>query len=768
MKQKRMLKIGSLLLSIVLMITSLGGISAYFTDTDTAVNTFEFGEVSIELQEPNWPGTPDTTPNSTTQKDPQIYNDGRNQAYVFMEVVVPYQDNLNTVNSDGSVNAAARTELFNYEVNDGWAKVQSTTDEVNGVIKHVYAYVGNDASKLEPLAPRATTPTLFDEIKFVNAIENQGLEDSELNVVVNAYAIQTNDINGGKTAPQDVWHVITNTGISNNKPTGTAIPVQSTDKNGNDLNATSTEIVGAEKDDLLNKLEESGLVNSSSDVDAIIEVESDEFDNLAATTFDVSEIAQEGDKVIILHFDESKQEWEFISEEIVDANGKVTADFSSYSPVAFVVVKADGTTEIIGNKQVLMPGLYQTGALDLYQSEGADAISDMMIKSWSELIADGTVQVDGNAFIGCQYETAGELFLPSDDSITSIGKYAFSECMSLTGVFIPKSVNSIGWVCFEYCDYYDNLSVLFEDPDYWYVTTTENATHGINVNIEDAQVAADLLSNTYCSYWWYKYPTFDGKNDDGTIDPGLYAHGSNYTVLKASWETLLDEGVIHVTNGVVTTNYDGEANESGERLYGDLVLPFDGTVTALPDQAFCGCGILTNVVIQNGVTTIGSSSFSNCTSLISINIPASVTNISNLCSNAPRLQAINVDENNLNYCSVDGVLFTKDMLTIMEYPEGKGASEYRIPYGVTTVGSMAFTYCDGLNRVIIPDSVSNIGTNAFYYCSDLDNVAFENSANWQVEKDGQIYTDVNVADEAEAATLLSSTYRYAIWTRSDS
>ena len=53
-------------------------------------------------------------------------------------------------------------------------------------------------------------------------------------------------------------------------------------------------------------------------------------------TFDVSEIASEGDKVIILHYNEEANEWEYIGEDTVSENGTVTGDFTSFSPVAFV------------------------------------------------------------------------------------------------------------------------------------------------------------------------------------------------------------------------------------------------------------------------------------------------------------------------------------------------------------------------------------------------------------------------------------------------
>ena len=137
----------------------------------------------------------------------------------------------------------------------------------------------------------------------------------------------------------------TSLGIENRSEIG----VTATDENDVNLNAKAYEITGSDEIELLNSLVETGYIEDVSEVDALIEVESDDFENFATTTFDLSSIASEGDKVVILHFNEETNEWEYIGEETVDANGEVTADFTSYSPVAFVVVKEDGTLEVIKN-----------------------------------------------------------------------------------------------------------------------------------------------------------------------------------------------------------------------------------------------------------------------------------------------------------------------------------------------------------------------------------------------------------------------------------
>lgn len=163
------------------------------------------------------------------------------------------------------------------------------------------------------------------------------------------------------------------------------IKVDATDSSGNNLNATANDITGDEKEKLLTSLEETGYINSKEDVDALIEVNSDDFDDIAKTTFDVSSIAEPGDTVVILHFDEEKQEWEYIGTEKVDEDGKVTGDFTSYSPVAFVVVKEDGTFENIKKELACVApkckdndsdGVVSLGDLITYDSESFHVYSN--------------------------------------------------------------------------------------------------------------------------------------------------------------------------------------------------------------------------------------------------------------------------------------------------------------------------------------------------------------------------------------------------------
>ncbi|MGN0517240.1 MAG: leucine-rich repeat domain-containing protein, partial [Acutalibacteraceae bacterium] len=147
------------------------------------------------------------------------------------------------------------------------------------------------------------------------------------------------------------------------------------------------------------------------------------------------------------------------------------------------------------------------------------------------------------------------------------------------------------------------------------------------------------------------------------------------------------------------------------------------SVTSIGNWAFYYCTSLTSITIPDSVTNIGYKMFSDCTSLTSITIPDSVTSIGlNAFSNCISLTNINVDSNNEEYTSIDGVLFTKNVKILVCYPCGKKDIEYIIPSSVTSISCDAFSHCKSLTSITIPDRVTSIGNAAFDSCKSLTSI----------------------------------------------
>lgn len=193
----------------VALVASLGlaGLSAYFTDTKTATNTFTVGSVKQELTEDKWKPSEgeNVTPGKEVEKNPTIKNVGDNTQYAFMKVEVPAAE-VTTVNPDRTkAPTKEKKELFTYVTNDGWTELEPAKSETDTSVTHVYYYGKNNA--LTALN-KDDSATLFDKVKFINIVEDNGTLTGNKNIVINSYGIQSDNLTD-KT-PNAVWTLVQN------------------------------------------------------------------------------------------------------------------------------------------------------------------------------------------------------------------------------------------------------------------------------------------------------------------------------------------------------------------------------------------------------------------------------------------------------------------------------------------------------------------------------------------------------------------------------
>jgi len=189
-------------------------------------------------------------------------------------------------------------------------------------------------------------------------------------------------------------------------------------------------------------------------------------------------------------------------------------------------------------------------------------------------------------------------------------------------------------------------------------------------------------------------------------------------IAQAYPDTFGDYSYTQVGEGIRITDYTG--------LGGDITIPttLGGlTVTEIGSFAFKECTSLTSVVIPNSVTNIDGDAFRDCTNLNNISIGSGVTSFYGRFYGCNKLTTINVSSNNRKYSSLDGIVYNKDLTSIICYPPGK-SGPFVIPVGVRGIGMYAFTDCNGLTSVSFPSNVS-IGYYAFCGCNNLTSVSIE-------------------------------------------
>ena len=130
-----------------------------------------------------------------------------------------------------------------------------------------------------------------------------------------------------------------------------------------------------------------------------------------------------------------------------------------------------------------------------------------------------------------------------------------------------------------------------------------------------------------------------------------------------------------------------------------LVLSEDGKTVISCKKGYEGA-----VVIPNGVAKIGEYAFSRCTNLTSIKIPSSVTKIGGgAFRDCINVNDYIVDVDNPNYCSIDGVLYSKDNAELVRVPCNR--NHIHFPCDVKIIGTESFIFCKSLTSIDIPSSI---------------------------------------------------------------
>lgn len=243
----------------------------------------------------------------------------------------------------------------------------------------------------------------------------------------------------------------------------------------------------------------------------------------------------------------------------------------------------------------------------------------------SVVIEYGILNISSFAFYKCS--TLKDIYIP--DSVTKIYVEAFRDCVNLKNINLPQGLKSVGLMAFYNCSGLESLFI----PKNVEIISEYKTFHGCS-NLKNISVDDD--NQFYCD-----------------IDGVLF--NKNCTKL-------------------ITFPPQKQCSE--------YFIP--GSVTAIHDEAFRGCDLLTRVYIPYTVNSIGQSAFENCTSITEISIPDGIT------------------------------VLNDDVFRCCEK-----LSDISVPQSVTKLGARAFYGCKSLKKIDLPKNLISIGINCFAWCTAL-------------------------------------------------
>ncbi len=346
--------------------------------------------------------------------------------------------------------------------------------------------------------------------------------------------------------------------------------------------------------------------------------------------------------------------------------------------------------------------------------------------------------IDVWGFYGCKKLTS--VIIP--DAVKSLCLYAFAKCQKLQKVVLPKSLERVERGVFKDCESLIDIQI----PE-GVISIDDHAFDGCK-NLRSVRMPKSVqYIHEYAFRNCVNLEEIDIPDGVQSIDRCAFQNCKNLTsitiptsvkkIFSSAFSGCSQLSSINLPKDIYIEDnaFDGCPNRAG-----------DGTIPYMDEYGVKYNGnrkVLLQVpkdfkgayIIPDGTEVLKYRAFEGCMFITSIIIPDSMYGIQESFEDCISLENILVSLNNSAYQSIDGVLFSKDMTVLSQYPVGKQQSSYIVPDGVEIIMSGAFAYCHNLQSIHLPNSVQYIQTLAFEGCEHLTTLNIPEDENTYIEID---------------------------------
>ena len=328
----------------------------------------------------------------------------------------------------------------------------------------------------------------------------------------------------------------------------------------------------------------------------------------------------------------------------------------------------------------------------LYNKTKSTVVAYPAGKSGEYALPNSVTKIDGAAF--------GYAKLRSIDfnNVTTIDGSALA-CSSLESVVLTDKITAIGEGSFAYCY---NLSSLTIGSGL--ATLPEKAFVGTS-SLGSVEIPSNIVSIGDKAFSGSGLHTLTFAENSQLLEIGGEAFASCGIQSVVFPQSLFVIGSNAFGNNFALRNVTFADNSNLQYIGG---YTFANTVSLtqinLPDKlvslggfAFAGSGLTGSVTIPASVTSFGAGAFASCRNLTDIT----------------------VENGNAVYKDIDGIVYTIDVTTLVEYPAGNARTEYTVLNGTENIFEDAFYGSHGINYVYLPNSLQEIQREAFY---DVENL----------------------------------------------
>lgn len=290
------------------------------------------------------------------------------------------------------------------------------------------------------------------------------------------------------------------------------------------------------------------------------------------------------------------------------------------------------------------------------------------------------------------FQQKGVVSITLPNTVTSIGRGAFMDCVDLTSANVGTSLETLGNAAFSSCTALASIDL----PEGF--SSLGNSTFYNCTSLESISLPSSLTQIPYAAFSGSGLQTIDLGESVSEIGEEAFQGCSSLTSVSYS-DALAIIGVsaFEETPALASFEFKSTLQEIATRAFA-----YSGLVSADLSALTSSCEFGTNIFFLSDALVsatlpaeepwIGNGLFYGCTALEEITIPDSYVSVPvKLCQNCSGLKKVTLGSN------------------------------------VTTIGNTAFLGCSSLEEVVFNDALEVIDWSVFSYCSSLTEVTLPES-----------------------------------------
>lgn len=306
------------------------------------------------------------------------------------------------------------------------------------------------------------------------------------------------------------------------------------------------------------------------------------------------------------------------------------------------------------------------------------------------VLEPGITSVGAFAFWGC--EQLKTVVLP--ETVTEIGKFAFEGCNLLRNVILPEGVAEVGKKAFSQCDNLETVTLPAS------VSSIGEDAFALCRKLKNVVVNPGSYAEQYCLASNLPYMTGEAAPEATPVpvQSSIAEREKNPCGKDLSW-IMEEDGTLRISGTGRMDNYEQVREETDQ----------DGTVPVTGSSAPWNDRDIMRVVVEEGVTSIGSYAFENC-AMMELSLPSTLTS---------------VGDGAFDNCKELETVILPDSVTeigMFAFNECTGLAEVRLPASLKSIGAAAFQTCVKLTELTLPEAVREVGMCAFTNCAGLKTV----------------------------------------------